>query len=151
MSALTGLGVVKLETMFGDTLGSEHRLSLDPPWSICASYESGESVDRVELTLLFGEERVGNIHRVTTPAALSKLPGIIATLRALVGSDAIRCPKCKLRWVSTKVPSRPGQAWSPFLSCNGMRVSRSRKNRHVACDGTSKALQPVVIYSLEPS
>jgi hypothetical protein len=135
-----------MPSAFDGALGSNYRLALAPPWSITAWLDTGDSMDHVDIHLQFGEQPVGNIHRVTTHAALvADLATIASTLSALADSQTLRCPKCKVRWITTKIPG-PRDTWKPFLSCTGMRVSRSREGKRIACDGTSSALQPIVVH-----
>jgi len=144
--ALTNAGFLEVKSpLFGEALGSEYRRVLAPPWSITAWLDTGDALDHVDIHLQLGEQSVGNIHRVTTDAAVADLPAIVATLSALAGTDTLKCPKRKVRWIATKLP-KPRDGWQPFLSCTGMRVGRSREGKRIACDGTSTALQPIVTH-----
>ena len=93
-----------------------HR-ELPPPWSITAPLEAGEAVAHVDVFLQFGEQQVGNIHRVLSPSALvSNLPAIVSSLTALVGSLALMCPRCGDGWITVREPEHSGTE-TAFFAC----------------------------------
>ncbi len=93
-----------------------HR-ELPPPWSITAPLEAGEAVAHIDVFLQFGEQQVGNIHRVPSYAALvSNLPAIVSGLTALVGSLALMCPRCGEGWITVREPEHSGTE-TAFFAC----------------------------------
>ncbi|MBJ9304727.1 hypothetical protein I5504_01355 [Citrobacter koseri] len=58
--------------------------------------------------------------------------------------DILKCEKCGVRYMQPKEPTF-GKKWKPFLSCSGMIIKGTGKNKGILCDGTSKKLPAVVL------
>lgn len=99
-------------------------------------------IDELSITL----DSKGTRHYCNSIASLKRnLPVIVRALTEVSETpELLKCPKCKTRYVHAKEPTA-GQKWRPFLSCEGMMIVGSGKNKGVLCDGVSKAL-PAVIY-----
>ena len=115
-------------------------------WRVVTFLKDGDEVPHLDLQLDCRGTLVGNLHRVTSIEAFgAHLPRIVLTLGELADTSQLKCPKCRERWAAVREP-RTGQPWEPYLACTGVAVLRSSQGKGTPCDGTSKALQPVVIY-----
>jgi len=116
--ALVDGGFDEQQSEASDGPGSTfHHRELPPPWSITAPLGTDEAVAHIDLFLQFRELQVGNIHRVTSHAALvSNLPTIVSSLTALVGSLALTCPRCGDGWITVREPEHGGTE-TAFFAC----------------------------------
>ncbi|MBO2582755.1 hypothetical protein Q4Q49_18360 [Shewanella sp. SP1S1-7] len=89
---------------------------------------------------------IGTQYEFKSSESLDKnIDRVIATLKAHSDNDDIlKCEKCNSRYVQPKKPPA-GKKWKPFLSCSGMMIVGSGRNKGVMCDGTSKKLPAVVV------
>ena len=142
-SILTSAGFAK-----GDGfLGVSYTLSLGNGWDVTAYCSYGanpllrDSYAKIDIHL---HDVVGTSHICHSEEALrNNLGKILTILRANSSTpDILKCPKCKTRYVSPKIPTA-GERWSPFLSCKGMMTTRKGD---VIFDGVSRDLPAVVNY-----
>ncbi len=99
----------------GGGAGCFRHRELPRPWAITAQPDTGDLVQHVDVFLQFRDQQIGVIHRVTTEEALvAELPGIVASLTALVGSQALTCPRCGTGWITVRDAEG---ALPAFLAC----------------------------------
>ncbi len=111
---------------------------LPPPWSIIAALRAGDPPGHVDVALQFRGQQVGTIHRVTSHAALvANLPAIVSSLTALVGSEALSCPRCHEGWLAVGQP-KPPDPQGHFFFCTDCYQK--------APGGAPNALPPIVKY-----
>lgn len=138
--ALADAGFEELQTdLRAEDVGAIFRHSeLPPPWSIIAAMKEGDAPAHVDVALQFRGLQVGTIHRVTShPDLVSKLPAIVSSLKALVGSEALSCPRCHEGWLAVGQP-RPPEAQGHFFFCTDCYQK--------APSGAPSALRPIVVY-----
>ena len=138
--ALVDAGFEELTTdLRGEGIGAIFRHSeLPHPWSIIAAVTAGEGPVHVDVALQFRGLQVGTIHRVTThPALIANLPAIVWSLTALVGSEALSCPRCHEGWLAVGQP-KPPEPQGHFFFCTDCYQK--------APSGAPSALPPIVTY-----
>lgn len=134
--------------------GDAYKLDLENGWHVSAycSFEGnpfagGVDKDTYEDIDVHLHDMIGTSHLCTNEEKLEEnLPDIIKALRSNSNDDDIlKCPKCKIRYVHPKTPTK-GQKWKPFLSCSGMQIVGRGQNKGVVCDGVSRKLPAVINY-----
>lgn len=134
--------------------GDSFELKLPTNWTISAyaafvgnPFEGNvdrESYEDVRVSL----DGKGTLHIFHSEDALiSDLHSTIAALTEVSQNpDLLKCPKCKTRFVHVKLPTPGGKQFLPFLSCDGMTISGSGRNKGPACSGTSRRVVAVVVH-----
>ena len=126
-------------------LGNNWQISAFTPYvgNIFKNNLDKDSYEYIHVSLF---DCIGTEYDFKSASSLDKnIERVVATLREQSDNDDIlKCEKCDNLYVSPKKPSA-GKKWKPFLSCKGMIIVGSGKNKGVRCDGTSKKIPAVVV------
>lgn len=133
--------------------GEQYYLSLGNDWKVSAycSFHgnpfAGDAIDKEsyeDINISLSDSIGTNFEFEKTKSLKENLSKVIQRLKENSDDDDIlKCPKCKVRYVQIKKP-RSGQKWKPFLSCSGMIIKGSGRNKGVICDGTSKKIPALI-------
>jgi len=132
-----------------------YELDLGNGWIVSAScsFEGnpfmGQDVDKdtySKIDIHLGD-LIGTSHIFDAEKPLERnLAKVIEILRCNSNDEVIlKCPKCNDLYVTPKIPTSQ-QSWKPFLSCRGMQMVGSGKNKGILCNGVSSGLPAVVHY-----
>ena len=133
-------------------VGDSYKLTLGNGWQISAFCAFVGNVFRNNLDKNSYEyihvslfDCVGTEYDFKSASSLDEnLERVVSILREQsVNDDILKCEKCENLYVSPKKPPE-GKKWRAFLSCKGMMIVGSGRNKGIRCDGTSKKIPAVV-------